>query len=140
MNNQEKKVKDVINERFIFLINHIISEQMDSNKSNIAQKLGLKANTFSEILNNRMNVGTDIISTLCEVYNASPDWILTGRGDMFRNDQKIGNIDSSNVVGANVNGTGINIHGASSELIDVIKQQQEQIGKLIDVINKLNDK
>ena len=68
------------------------------------------------------------------------NWLVSGKGEMLKNNQKIGNVDNSNVVGANVNGTGININGASSELVDVIKKQQEQIDKLIEVINKLSDK
>jgi len=72
--------------------------------------------------------------------NVDMNWLVSGKGEMLKNYQKIGNIDNSSVVGANVNGTGININGTSSELIDVIKRQQEQIDKLIEVINKISDK
>jgi transcriptional regulator with XRE-family HTH domain len=73
----------------------MISEKIETTKAGIAQKLGLKTNTFSEILNNRMNVGTDIVSILCETYNISSDWLLTGRGEMLQRNN-IGHYTSGN--------------------------------------------
>lgn len=86
-------------------------------------------------------IGSDKLAKIIDKHpEINAEWLITGKGAMCKNNQSIGNIDKSSVIGANVNGNGINIHGASSELVDVIRQQQEQINKLIEVINKLSDK
>ena len=74
-----------INERVINAINLILSSKIESNKAELAKKLGVKPTKFSEILNKRMKAGMDIIQKLCDEYNVSADWIITGRGDMFLN-------------------------------------------------------
>ena len=74
-----------INERVINAINIILSSKIESNKAELAGKLGVKPTKFSEILNKRMKAGMDIIQKLCDEYNVSADWIITGRGDMFLN-------------------------------------------------------
>lgn len=68
----------------------------------------------------------------------SPEWLLTGNGDMLRQikDSKTSNINSGNVIGSNVNSPGSYTNESSVELIEIIKKQQEQMDKLISIINK----
>ena len=61
--------KSEINSRFIQAINSLLKDK-GLTKSNIASSLGIKPAKFSEILNNRMNAGTDTIAKLC-AYTAS---------------------------------------------------------------------
>ena len=119
------------------VINWYIFQEYGKNDAEIAAKLGYTKSSFSQILGGKVPISQNFIDKLCSLdSNINKVW-LSGEGEMFRNYQKIGNIDNSNVVGANVNGTGINISGTSSELIDVIKEQQKQIGELIGIINRL---
>lgn len=74
--------KTEINERFIAAINSLLKDKGLS-KTGVAASLGVKPSKFSEILNNRMNAGTDIIALLCETYSFSAIWILNGRGPML---------------------------------------------------------
>ena len=118
------------------VVNWLIFSEYAENEIGIAKKLGYTKSSFSQILNGKVNVSEKFIDKLCEADdNINKVWVLEGIGVMLKNSQKIGNIDNSSVVGANVNGTGININGTSSELIDVIKKQQEQMDKLIDQIS-----
>jgi len=71
-----------INDRFIAAINSLLKDKGLS-KTSIAASLGVKPSKFSEILNNRMNAGTDMIALLCELYSFSAIWILNGRGPML---------------------------------------------------------
>jgi len=122
------------------VINWCIFQEYGKNDAEIAAKLGYTKSSFSQILGGKVPISQNFIDKLCSLdSNINKVW-LSGEGEMFRNYQKNGNIDNSSVVGANVNGTGINISGASSELIDVIKKQQEQIGGLIEIINKLSNR
>ena len=60
--------KSEINQRFIKAINSLLQDK-GLTKSGIAQSLGIKPAKFSEILNNRMNVGTDTLALLCDLYS-----------------------------------------------------------------------
>lgn len=74
-----------INKRFILAVNALISEGIVPTKGTISDVLGVKPSKFSEILNERMNVGVDMLADLCHVYNISADWLLLGEGSMLRN-------------------------------------------------------
>lgn len=77
--------KDEINSRFIRATYAVISKGLIPNKTALAESLGVKPAKFSEILNNRMKVGVDMIAIMCDFYKVSPDWILMSRGDnIFR--------------------------------------------------------
>ena len=82
--------KNEINVRFIMAINAILDKKMVNSKVDLAESLNVKPSKFSEILNGRMNVGVDMIATLCDLYRISPDWILMSRGNnMFRETYKM---------------------------------------------------
>ncbi|MBR1922169.1 MAG: hypothetical protein IJ838_00250 [Paludibacteraceae bacterium] len=77
--------KQSINRRFIASVNWIIDNGLARNKGELAELLGIKPAKFSEILNDRMNAGTDLIATVCALYpDISPDWLLNNKGDMIR--------------------------------------------------------
>lgn len=78
--------KEAINARFVDSINKLLSKNMSLTKATIADSLGIKPTKFSEILNFRMNIGTDLAATLCKNYNINPSWLLTGEGTMFKNE------------------------------------------------------
>jgi phage repressor protein C with HTH and peptisase S24 domain len=56
------------------------------NKSAIADALNYKRSAFSEILNYRTNVGIELVSKFCELYNVSLEWIIYGRGEIKKVD------------------------------------------------------
>ncbi len=74
--------KNDINGRFVEAINTLLKDK-GLTKASIAQSLGIKPSKFSEILNGRMNVGTDTIALLCENFSFSAAWILLGKGNML---------------------------------------------------------
>lgn len=78
--------KSEINQRFIKAIESLLQDK-GLTKSAIAQSLGIKPAKFSEILNNRMNVGTDTLALLCELYSFNANWLLLGEGGMLTQGQ-----------------------------------------------------
>ncbi len=70
--------KKAINKRFIKSINDFLDGHPHLSKKEVADSLGLKQNTFSEILSGRMGVGTDILSKSYLIYKIDVIWILTG--------------------------------------------------------------
>ena len=71
-----------INQRFIEAVNNLLQDK-GLTKAGIAANLGVKPAKFSEILNNRMMAGTDMIASLCEQFSYSPIWLLVGEGPML---------------------------------------------------------
>ena len=73
-------MKKLINQRFIEAINFIISENPQTQKSEIAKNLEIGKSTLSEILKQRMNVGIDALALLSNKYSISLDWLINGAG------------------------------------------------------------
>lgn len=74
--------KESINQRFIEAVENLLQDK-GLTKAGIAADLGVKPAKFSEILNNRMMAGTDMIASLCEKFSYSPIWLLVGEGPML---------------------------------------------------------
>ena len=113
--------------------------------ADFARFLGIKPQTLSSWYTRNV---FDIELLYAKCVDIDANWLLTGRGEMLRNGKKIGDISNSTVVGANI-GSGNTIqHTISSEAIaessknyqEIIKKQQEQMDKLIEIINKLSSK
>lgn len=75
--------KSSINIRFIETINTLLQRNKKLTKGEIASSLSIKPAKFSEILNERMNVGVELIALLAIKYKVSSNWLLTGEGEMF---------------------------------------------------------
>ena len=76
--------KTTINQRFIEAVNYLILVKSVKNKSELAQNLKLGKTKFSEILNERMNVGIDTVALFCLLYEIRVEWLLNGKGKMVR--------------------------------------------------------
>lgn len=79
-----KEFEIIINERVIEAINYVLTSNRCLNKASLAESFGIKPAKFSEILNKRMAAGMDIIQKLCADYDISPNWIITGQGEMLK--------------------------------------------------------
>ncbi|MBQ3844737.1 MAG: hypothetical protein II817_07175 [Bacteroidales bacterium] len=81
-----KNYKVIINQRVIDAINFILASNNGLTKAFLAENLGVKPAKFSEILSKRMTAGMDIIQNLCIEYRISADWLITGEGEMIKQD------------------------------------------------------
>lgn len=79
--------KEAINKRTIQAINFLLNNGTGLAKSTMAESFGISPSKFSEILKERMNAGTDIMSKLSANYGISANWLLTGDGEMTDNGQ-----------------------------------------------------
>ena len=75
--------KNLINVRFIEAVNYLLINNKVKSKGEMAESLNISNSKFSEILNGRMNVGTDTVALFCYKYDINTDWLLIGRGEMF---------------------------------------------------------
>lgn len=81
--------KKEINERTLQAIKQIVRDIPTLNKGKLAEECGIGASKFSEILNGRMSAGTDIMAVLVVNYHIDPNWLLTGKGEMFKDVQNV---------------------------------------------------
>lgn len=79
--------KTAINKRFIEAVEYLLSTGKADSKGVLAATLGIKSTKFSEILNERMNIGTDLAALICSHYDINPEWLLLGIGSKLRNNQ-----------------------------------------------------
>lgn len=122
-----KNFEIAINERVIEAINFILSSKIESSKAELAEKLGVKPAKFSEILNKRMKAGMDIIQKLCNDYEISADWIITGRGEMLLNNSQE---EASNTINSN------NVSRLITILQDTLIEKDKQIDRLLSIIEQ----
>lgn len=135
--------KSFINSRFLEVINLLISSKIAKNKAEISSNLGISASKFSEILNERMLAGIDLFAKISEIYNISADWLLTGRGEVFKgaNNNALNNTISN---GNFQQGKHINDVKCFSSVVSniqkdyqkIIEAKDEQIKLLIGIIEK----
>lgn len=75
--------KELINNRFISVINFLIEQRYATTKLSISEQLGISSSKFSEILGRRMNVSAELIGCLVKCYpQISLDWLMLGEGEM----------------------------------------------------------
>ena len=73
--------KKAINNRVLESLNSILLQKREPSKASLAASLGISPTKFSEILNERMMAGTDMMATLCVKYGVNASWLLTGVDD-----------------------------------------------------------
>ena len=142
-------------QRFDKALKYIKLEFNLKNQAEIAEKLGYNKSYLSEIRNGKYPISEKTSYKIEEIFGISANWLLTGNGEMLRkadnksvNQSIVGNNNNS-IISSNVKGS-VNAvqHSISPETttenskyyLEIIKKQQEQIDKLIEVVNKLSDK
>jgi len=118
------------------------------------EMIGISNGAFASQLKNNKTIGVDKLEKILFIFpELSIEWLLTGEGSMQKKtDKKLANqsVTGNNnaIVGSNVGGNGNTIQHSilpdtvvegSKEYIEIIKKQQDQIDKLIDVINKISN-
>lgn len=118
------------------------------NKSQFGEIIGVSNAFVSSI---RKSISVDKIQSIAlKLPDLSIDWLLTGRGDMIRHSQSVGDIKNSSVSGVNVSGSDIQINpNAYDTLLSIVNTYQsstlkfqDQMDRLITIIEKggINDK
>jgi transcriptional regulator with XRE-family HTH domain len=123
----------------------IFFDELGYTQQNIADKLGVSQAAVSSQLNGKP-FGKKLAKKWGDAFGLKPNWLLTGEGEMLKNNQTMGN--SNNVVGGIVTGDGNII--TNNDIKEFIKTQKdylkslekkdEQIDRLLSVIEKLTTK
>lgn len=114
-------------------------------KRKFQESIGV-SNSYIQNISN--GISAEVLHRIKEIYpELSTDWLITGKGDMLKPIQTVGDISNSTVSGVNVSGTEIHISSidAYNTLLKIVETNQkatekfqEQIDRLISIIeNKL---
>ncbi len=63
---------------------YTIIDHDNMSQATFAKKIRISPSKLTEILKGRMSVQLDTLSLLCEQFNVSAEWLLTGRGEMMK--------------------------------------------------------
>lgn len=74
---------DTINARI-----RILRKSLGLSQSEFGSKIGLKHSSLSDIENENCEVTKRIIILICSQFNANEEWLLTGKGNMFIEEDK----------------------------------------------------
>ena len=109
--------KEQINSRVLTAVSIVLDTHKELTKTAIAQLLGIKPSTFTEILKGRMNASSELMALLTSNYGVSATWLLVGTGEMFISEEQETHSNSS-------------AEPMVDKLLGIIQQQAEDIGQL----------
>ncbi|MDR1340133.1 MAG: helix-turn-helix transcriptional regulator [Prevotellaceae bacterium] len=140
----EDKVE--IRKRFKEVFSKLKQENYIKGVDDFAKKINIHQSNLSKVFSDERNVSQSMLNNLFREFSiVNKEYIYGESREILRNDQEIGDVSNSTVVGANIHGNGITIsHNDFAGMIElqkgyqeVIKKNQEQMDKLIDIIEKL---
>lgn len=101
--------------------------------SDRAKFLGCASSYYSEVINGSTNLSDRFLKNAAEKLQINSDWVRTGEGDMLNN-----GVIQNNNNGDNINGQNVNVNKSEDALLDLLKKKDEQIDKLLGIIEKMN--
>ena len=76
--------KNELSSRFITAYEALLKGGQVADKRDFALRIGVSPSMVTEISKGRSNVGTLAIQNVVSMFNIDADWLLTGRGEMFK--------------------------------------------------------
>lgn len=106
-------------------------------KADMAEYLGYKSPYFSGIINGKEKMSDSFLKTISEKLHINIQWITTGEGDMTSENRVV----QQNQSGDNINGHSVTVNKTETDsFIELLKKKDEQIDRLLSIIEKLNQK
>lgn len=106
-------------------------------KADMAEYLGYKSPYFSGIINGKEKMSDSFLKTISEKLHINIQWITTGEGDMTSENRVV----QQNQSGDNINGHSVTVNKTETDsFIELLKKKDEQIDRLLSIIEKLSQK
>jgi transcriptional regulator with XRE-family HTH domain len=101
--------------------------------SSLEKNTGMSNGSFASQLKNKRTIGVDKLENILKKYlDINPEWLLTGRGEMLRKEEKaIVTIEEEGIVLENYYKE---LAGARQEIIIMLKEKIEILQKEIDEV------
>jgi len=122
----------------IEILDALLSET-GTNQKDFLDRIGANVNTFSDLrLGKVKNISRRLADKIRAVYpDFSLVWLLTGEGDMYNKENSAPVFQNS---GDNVTNNQTQAGDINSELIGLLKKKDEQMDRLISVIERFSAK
>lgn len=80
--------KKEVSNRFIEAYERLLSDGLVASKKDFASNVGVSPSMITEISKGRSSVGTSSIQNIVLLYGISGEWLLTGKGNMLKEEGK----------------------------------------------------
>lgn len=81
--------KKEVSNRFVEAYERLLTDGIVTSKKDFASNVGVSPSMITEISKGRSSVGTSAIQNIVLLYNISGDWLLTGKGKMIKDKEKM---------------------------------------------------
>lgn len=100
-----------------------------------AKNIGVGYQRVNDIQNGKTKkISQDLANKIISVYpDINMKFLLTGEGEML-----VGGVVQRNQHGDNIHGNNVKVDKSESALLDLLKKKDEQIDKLLGIIEKMN--
>lgn len=75
-----------LSKRFLEVLSYLVKAKIVADNKDFASKISVSTSMITEISKGRSNVGLTAIQNTVLVFPINSDWLLTGKGSMFRSD------------------------------------------------------
>lgn len=107
------------------------------NAPTFANRIGVNYQRINDLQTGKVQkVSQDLANKImCAYPQLDMRWLLTGEGSMLRDG---GYVVQNNRDGDNIHGNNVNVDKSEAALLELLKKKDEQIDKLLGIIEKLN--
>lgn len=123
--NKETEARKAISKRVLEVFEHLKNTAQVPNQKVFAQSVGASSSFYTEIKNERSNVGVSVLLNTVLMYGISAHWLLTGEGDMTNCGQEKQE-EHKPTIPTDV-----------LQMVEIIRKQAEEIGELKEQIRQL---
>lgn len=121
-----KRKKDDAEESVEFQRIAMVSSLIGKTTTEMAKEMNINPQRFYDIRAAKAHISTEVKNLLTEYYSVNPVWLMSGKGDIFMPKQPpLSELERRLLC----------IH---EDYIQALKQKDEQISKLISIIESLN--
>lgn len=125
-------------QRVIKVVEWLIFEGIAKNRRDLAEKLGYTESSFSQIINGKVNISERFIKKLYNLDDRlSEEWIKTGKGEMLI-------IEATHTINGDgntaIHGNGNQVNSETTRFIALLEKKDEQIDRLLAIIESVTNK
>lgn len=102
--------------------------------ASFASRANVDPSNFGKMLDGKQKITNKTIDKLCSAHNLSTDWLKFGKGEMYSS------VQQNNRRGDNYQGDGMIVNKSNDDFFELLKKKDEQIDRLITIIEKMQEK
>jgi plasmid maintenance system antidote protein VapI len=119
-----------------------VFKQKNVTVNSIYKELNIPQTTLNNQINGETEVSINTVIAIIDLYeDICCEWLLTGKGEMIKNEQNLEHVKNSVAIGRDANGSEIHVTSQNvEEFIRITGKYQEHTDKMLAIIEKLINK